>query len=105
MYVAAFDPDGRILATGGSGGTSLWDVDSGKLRKRLASNSCYALAFSSHGRVLAGASERDGVALWELSTGSTLRHSIRYTSVVLSLAPLCQDLVRQFGASGSQQGA
>jgi WD40 repeat protein len=35
LYAAAFDPDGRILAIGGRGGTSLWDVDSGKLRHRL----------------------------------------------------------------------
>jgi WD40 repeat protein len=40
MFAAASDPDGRILATGGDGGTSLWDLDSGKLLNRLASGDC-----------------------------------------------------------------
>jgi WD40 repeat protein len=42
MFAAAFGSDGRILATGGSGGTSLWDVDS------YATGSPAATATASH---------------------------------------------------------
>lgn len=66
MFAAAFDPDGRILATGSDGGTSLWDVDSGKLRNRLARGRWYAVAFSPHGRILASADKLRVVTLREL---------------------------------------
>jgi small GTP-binding protein len=72
VSAAAFDSDGRILATGGERGTSLWDVDSGKLRNRLAIGNCYAVAFSPHGRILASVNDPSVVTLWELSTGSAL---------------------------------
>ncbi|MGH3853725.1 MAG: TIR domain-containing protein [Pseudonocardiaceae bacterium] len=72
VVAAAFHPDGSILATGGIGGTCLWDVDSGKLRDRFSSDSCYAVAFSPHGRILASTNDPDVVTLWELSTSSEL---------------------------------
>lgn len=86
MFAAAFDPDGRILATGGSGGTSLWDVDSGKLCNRLASDFFYDIAFSPRGRIVAGANDRGGVTLWDLSTSSMLCRITEHNGLVLSVA-------------------
>ncbi|MBW0009332.1 MAG: hypothetical protein JO063_04290, partial [Pseudonocardiales bacterium] len=82
----AFDPDGRILATAGTGGTSLWDVDSGKLPDRLASGICHAVAFSPHSGILASANDLGVVTLWELSTGSALCRITGHNSVVASVA-------------------
>jgi WD40 repeat protein len=89
MFAAAFDPDGRTLATGGSGGTSLWDADSGKLRNRLASNSCNAVTFSPHSRILASMNGLH-VTLWELSTGSALCRITGHNSMVHSMAFDCE---------------
>jgi WD40 repeat protein len=77
----AFDQGGRILITGGSAGISLWDVDSGKLRHRLASGSCYAVAVGSHGRIVASANDERLVTLWELPAGSMLCRIITGSNV------------------------
>ncbi|MBV9142888.1 MAG: TIR domain-containing protein [Pseudonocardiales bacterium] len=76
MFAAAFDSDGRILVTGGRGGTRLWDVDSGKLQNRLARDSCEDVAVSPHSRIVASANDSGVVTLWELSTGSMLRRIV-----------------------------
>lgn len=86
MHAAAFASDGRILITGGSGGTSLWDVGSGKLRIRLVSDYCHAIAFIPHSRVLVSANDPRGVTLWELSAGAALRQVFRYDSTVRGAA-------------------
>ncbi len=86
MFAAAFDPDGRILATGGDGGTSLWDLDSGKLLNRLASGDCYDLAFSPRRNILASVNDLRIVTLWELSTGSALCQIAEYNTMFTSVA-------------------
>ncbi|HKR49512.1 MAG TPA: TIR domain-containing protein [Pseudonocardiaceae bacterium] len=70
VFAAAFDLEGRILATCGHDGTRLWDVASGKLRTVLGSDSCFAVAFRPDNRVMAIASDAPEVILWRPFAGS-----------------------------------
>jgi WD40 repeat protein len=80
--VAAFDWNGRLLATGGRAETKVWDVASGTLRRIAAleapATDTIALAFSPDSRWLATA-ERDGsVQLWQIgedAVSNVLRRS------------------------------
>ena len=89
VQALAFSPDGRILATGTAfpeGGICFWDVQEGRLIRRLTGNVAgwkdkkhgswvWSLAFSPDARLLA--SSNDGlVQLWDTKTGSLL-HTLR----------------------------
>src|SRR5262249_2099899 len=70
IYVAAYSPDGRLLATATSDGTvRLLDAATGKRKRSLASQRhgpIKSLAFSPDGRRLAGASWDRTVQVWDV---------------------------------------
>jgi WD40 repeat protein len=81
LRAAAFSPDGRILAMGGSGtGIELWDCDTGEPRVEIATEgqrpAVTAVAFSPDGQTLASISEDGVVDLWN-SVNGKLKQTIR----------------------------
>jgi WD40 repeat protein len=68
----ALSPDGGLLAVGGYGNVvSIWDVDSGKLRRTIDLGGAGALAldFSGDGRILAISGFEPVASLWDVETG------------------------------------
>jgi RNA polymerase sigma factor (sigma-70 family) len=69
----AFSRDGKLLATGGGQEDEwlhVWDVETGKLVRRLRANGVTLIAFSPDGKTLAVArQEARRYVLWDLETG------------------------------------
>lgn len=65
VAAAAFSPDGRFLAVGGSGDLDLWEVHTGK--KRTHGTHPTAIAFSPDGRFLAAGTGKT-ILLWDVAT-------------------------------------
>ncbi|HEX3149057.1 MAG TPA: WD40 repeat domain-containing protein [Gemmataceae bacterium] len=73
----ALSPDGKFLAVEDYDGIALWDIETGKIAKRLPWRTSqgdfpkFALAFSADGKFLARLAGRV-VAMWDLATGEEL---------------------------------
>jgi WD40 repeat protein len=77
--LAAFAPDGKVLATSHYRATKLWNVEDGKLLHALP-ESYYmnALAFSPDGKVLATGGTGGEITLWSVEKGQAIRE-LAYT--------------------------
>src|SRR5436305_1870787 len=75
VYSVAFDPEGKLLASGGNDWTvKLWEVASGKPLRTLEGHKSGVLsvAFHPEGRMLASGSIDNTVKLWEVDSGKLL---------------------------------
>lgn len=71
----AWSPDGRLLASGGSGQViHIWDREAGKERSSLTGSrgTITHLAFSADGQRLASTSRDGAIRVWNLRTGNPL---------------------------------
>ena len=76
VFVVAFSPDGKLLATGGSDGVvCCWEVTSGKelLSYKGHSNFIRSVAFSPDGKTLASGSSDKTIKLWDCHSGECLQ--------------------------------
>jgi WD40 repeat protein/beta-lactamase regulating signal transducer with metallopeptidase domain len=92
----AFSPDGRLLATGHELDAAVWDLDTGKVRHRLAAHARdfrrqyttdhVSVVFAKDGQTLFVAHPDGTVRTWEVQTGKLLHTLEAHPSAVLSLA-------------------
>lgn len=85
VWCAAFSPDSRLVAVTAETniflsnqvqGVQIWEAGSGSLLKNLPTTGTYAperLAFSSDGKLLAGAIGMDTVLIWDLESQRLIR--------------------------------
>ena len=89
-----FSPDGRTVA-GGSGWSAIrvqvWDVDTGKHENTFISpDKVSTVAFSRDGSILASYN-RDGVKLWDVTTGELLKQ-LQWDMSPINILPLANRL-------------
>ena len=74
VYIVAFSPHGKTLASGARGGIEFWNIETRAhlVTLRGHKNRIAALAFSPNGETLAFRAEDDTVKLWEIATGKNL---------------------------------
>lgn len=67
----AFSPDGKTVATGGSGGARLWDSTTGRITETFTGDPTYEVAFSPDGTKVAGGGQT-GARVWDAATGRAI---------------------------------
>ncbi len=80
----SFGGDGRLLA-GAGGVVEVWDVESGKLVRRLPLELGSSARISPDGRLIATGEDTGRVTLWELATGERLQVFEEHTATVFDL--------------------
>ena len=88
LLQAAISPDGRWMATAGSGGAFIWDFGSGTLQHRLEGNfgGVFTLCFSPDSRVLLTAGHDTVIDAWDVESGTKLRSFEGHQTSIFSLA-------------------
>jgi RNA polymerase sigma factor (sigma-70 family) len=92
-FAIAFSPDGKTVATGGTGRAIwLWDAETGKPLTPASGHTgiISSLAVSPDGRTLASTASDPEVWLWDLGTGRT-RARLRPAGVTISEAAFSPD--------------
>jgi WD40 repeat protein len=84
----AFHPDGRLLASAGSGVVEVWDVRAHTKVHELRghTNWVYGVAFSPNGRWLATGGWDRTIKLWDAATGEERQTILGHEGFVLDLA-------------------
>ena len=87
VYSAAFSPDGKTLANGGTT-LQLWDLESGKGFRTLIGHSSYieSVSFRSDGKTLASGSRDNTIKLWDVESGTLLRTLTGHSHWVYSIS-------------------
>ncbi len=90
VRTVAFNPDGKVLATGSDGDevVLIWDVSTGKILKRLPAHPKWVsrVAFSPDGKILATIGGDQKVAiLWDVATDKKL-HTLRLNDLGRAIA-------------------
>jgi GTPase SAR1 family protein len=89
VFSVAFDPEGRMLASGSHDNTvRLWEVASGKLLRTLKGHEdfVWSVAFGPAGWMLASGSRDNTVRLWEVASGKLLRTLKGHERTIYSVA-------------------
>ncbi|BAY69094.1 NACHT domain-containing protein [Anabaena sp. FACHB-709] len=91
VLTVAFSPDGKLFATGDSGGiVRFWEAATGKELLTCKGHNSWvnSVGFSQDGKMLASGSDDQTVRLWDISSGQCLKtfkgHTSRVRSVVFS---------------------
>ncbi len=90
IYTAAFSPDGKIIASGGSDGTiHLWDVTEGREIKEIIGHTgitVWAVSFSPDGQTIASCGSDGTIRLWDATTAKEIQKMGGHTTWVSSVA-------------------
>ena len=90
VHFVMFSPDGSMALSASYDFTlKLWDVVQGREIRTVTQGTVYSAAFSSDGRhIMSGTDKKDGLRLWEVSTGAEVTTPANYddfgTPVVFS---------------------
>src|SRR5262249_33076415 len=89
VYAVAFSPDGRLVLTGGKGGTArFWEAATGKALGQPLENgdTVYAVAFSPDGRTVLTAGRDRTARLWDMATGQAAGGPLPHPDLVHAVA-------------------
>ncbi|BBO84858.1 hypothetical protein DSCO28_54240 [Desulfosarcina ovata subsp. sediminis] len=89
ITTATFSLDGKSIISGCQNGTiNIWDIETGKIKKKLKGHSGAVHALSIHPTMerLASGSEDKTIRIWDLKTGECLQSLIGPKECILSIA-------------------